>query len=93
MVRRKRWTGSAYPEWWEASEAYRAGPRRELRRGTPLKIRGERGAFRFWDYVKVPEHDGKPVTEWITVTGPYGFRSFRPDRIGRVLRPRNGRQR
>jgi hypothetical protein len=92
MVRRTKWRGPAYPDWWEAYPAYRAG-RREMSRGTPLKITGERGEFRFWDYVKVPEHDGKPEVEWITVTGPYGFRSFRPERIGRVLRTRPGRQR
>lgn len=94
MTRRTRFSGPAHPEWWQVSDTYRHG-RQELTRGRALKIRGVRGAtFKFWDYVVVPPHGDKtePV-EWITVTGETGFRSFRPDRISRVLRPSTEGQR
>lgn len=94
MNRRKRYSGPAHPEWWEVHQTYRRG-RTELTRGRELKIQGVRGqTFRFWDYVVVPPHGDKtePV-EWITVTGETGFRSFRPDRISRVLRQRTEGQR
>jgi hypothetical protein len=89
LTARKANAAPAHPPWWTVSEIYVFG-NRTLTRGTGLKIRGERGAtFRFWDHVTVPEHDGKPETEWITVTGgPLGvsmFRSFRPERITKVL--------
>lgn len=93
MTRRKRYTGPEHPDWWQVSDTYRRGPRQELTRGSQLKIKGVRGeTFRFYNHVVVPPHGDKtePV-EWITVTGETGFRSFRPDRISRVLRQRTGR--
>jgi hypothetical protein len=56
---------------------------RNVSPGTELKIRGERGRFRFIKYVKTPEG-----VEWIDVWGgPKNceqWRSFRPDRVRTV---------
>ena len=55
---------------------------REVRPRTELKIKGERGRFRFVKLVR------KPSTEWIDVwggaTGREQMRSFRVDRVIRV---------
>lgn len=53
--------------------------------GTELKIKGERGRYRFLKHVSRPNG-----IEWVDVIGgPSGaeaFRSFRPDRVGTVHR-------
>jgi hypothetical protein len=57
---------------------------RYVTKGTELKIRGERGRFRFFQYVKTEKG-----VEWIDVLGALkgsasGFRSFAPDRVKTV---------
>lgn len=57
---------------------------RHVTKGTELKIRGERGRFRFVKYVYNPELD----VEWIDVWGGPkkmpAMRSFRLDQVQRV---------
>jgi hypothetical protein len=61
------------------STTWRRG-NRVLRPGVEVSISGERGRFRFREHV-VNTASG---AEWVTVIGPSGFRSFRPERIKRV---------
>jgi len=91
---RQPYTGPGYPAWWAVSQTYEHQGK-TLARGQGLTITGERGGrFTFYEHVVAQPRPGsrkrKPA-EWITVLGgPLGvkqFRSFRPDRIGRVLRP------
>lgn len=79
---------SVTPEDWTVSDSYSAGGK-DIRRGTELAIRGERGGrFRFVEHVR--RSNG---VEWITVIGGARgvsmYRSFRPDRISRVFPPRS----
>jgi hypothetical protein len=88
-------SGPAHPAHWEVSYSYPAG-RQMLEPGRELTITGERGAtFRFVRHVKVPATGRlRKAREWIDVVGgTRGVvmdRAFRPDRIGRVLRPKTG---
>lgn len=94
MTRRKTGYGATpHPPNWHVSESYQHG-RRQLVPGTFLTIKGERGAvFHFVRHVVVePADRRRKRREWIDVIGgPPGahkWRSFRPDKIGRVLRGR-----
>lgn len=84
-------TAPAWPHNWTVSTSYRHGTQ-ELTPGRELTINGERGAtFRFLRHVTVtPEDRRRKAREWIDVIGGSAgvqmYRSFRPDRIARVLR-------
>lgn len=54
---------------------------RHVTPGTELKIKGERGRFRFIRHVARPNG-----SQWVDVIGDCGFRAFRPDRIRTVHR-------
>jgi hypothetical protein len=69
---------------WTRSREYRVNGR-TLVAGTEVKIKGERGRFRFYQYVR-----SSSGSEWLDfVGGPAGhevFRSFSPDRVQTVHR-------
>jgi hypothetical protein len=86
MVRRKRLKASAHPAHWKVSTELRLG-RRVLEPGTRCTVRGERGGvFRFVEHVVNPDNGA----EWVTLLGGRAgvvtYRSFRPERIARVMR-------
>jgi hypothetical protein len=98
LTARRAAARASYPEAWEASDTYQVSPRVQVTRGQPLKIRGERGQFTFWDHVVNPPcGKRRKAIEWVTVCGPHPkvsqFRAFRPDRIGRVYPARPARSR
>ena len=68
---------------WERSDTFIANGR-HIEKGTELSIQGERGRFRFIEYIYNPHID----VEWIDVVserkGIKQVRSFRPERIKRV---------
>lgn len=70
-------------EHWQRHDTYKIHGR-NLERGTELSIQGERGRFKFVQYVYNPELD----VDWIDVIGGKRgvkeFRSFRPERVKRV---------
>lgn len=72
------------PDWIESFELVANG--RHVTPGTELRIRGERGRFRFVKHVSRPERG----IEWIDVWGGprhhEQLRAFRPDRIRTVHR-------
>jgi hypothetical protein len=89
------YTGPGYPAWWTVSQTYEHQGTTVVR-GQELTIRNQRGGrFTFYDHVIAPPRPGsgkrKPA-EWITVLNQSGqagqFRSFRPDQIGRIMRPK-----
>lgn len=85
--------GPAHPDWWQVSDTYTHNGR-PIVRGQGLTITGERGGkFTFYEHVIAPPRPGsrkRKSAEWITVVGGQAgvsqFRSFRPDRIGRVMK-------
>lgn len=93
MTMTKRSRGHAatpHPPNWHVSSSYQHG-RQQLTPGRLLKIRGERGQFRFVRHVVTePTDRRRKRAEWIDVVGGTAgvvmWRSFRPDRISRVLR-------
>lgn len=90
--RRTGYAAQPHPACWQVSASYQHGTRL-VEPGQPLKISGERGQFRFLRHVVVePEDRRRKRREWIDVVGGTPgvtmFRSFRPDRIRRVLRAR-----
>jgi len=68
---------------WERSDTYEANGRKIVK-GTELTIEGERGRFKFMQYVYNPRSD----VAWIDcIGGKRGvkeFRAFRPERIKTV---------
>lgn len=56
--------------------------------GTPVKIKYERGVYKFEKYVI----NSKTRTEWIDVTGPEGYRSFYTEQIKGVVKPKRTRK-
>lgn len=73
---------------WVTSDAYTLPNGRQLAAGATVTIQGERGGrFTFLSHVRRP--DG---AEWLNVIGGASnvkmFRSFRPERISRVLKGR-----
>jgi hypothetical protein len=87
LARKQAYRGQAVPDGWVVSTELRHG-RATLVPGTRLTISGERGAiFRFARHVLTPA--GR---EWIDVVGGTPgvemTRSFRPEKISRVLRAR-----
>lgn len=94
--RRRGYDATPHPDNWHVSASYQHSPRQQLTPGTPVKIRGERGVFTFVRYVVTePADRRRKRAEWIDVIGGTPgvvmYRSFRPDRIGRVLRRRPSR--
>lgn len=92
MIKRQAYTGGAQvPEGWQVSDTFQHGAR-VLTPGTMLTIKGERGArFRFVRFVSAPPAPRRRTRrEWIDVVGGTPGvimdRSFRPDRIARVLK-------
>jgi hypothetical protein len=87
--------GPAYPPWWTVSESY-VHQGKPVAAGQQLTITDERGTvFTFVNHTVAPPRPGsgkRTTLEWITVVGPYGFRSFRPDRISRILPPPRGKK-
>lgn len=68
------------PEGWQVLQRYQAPSGRWLDKGTELKIQGERGRFRFEEYVQNPSG-----AEWIWVRDKdRKCRAFRPERITTV---------
>lgn len=68
----------------DAVTEYRIG-RKTLTPGSIVQIRGARGTFTF---VKATtSHTGEVSLDFVGgVTGHYSFRSFRPDRVKKVLK-------
>lgn len=90
--RRTGYAAQPHPDNWHVSASYQHGSQ-QLTPGRLLKIRGERGQFRFLRHVMAePADHRRKRREWIDVVGGTPgvtmFRSFRPDRIRRVLRAR-----
>ena len=56
--------------------------------GTPLKIKYERGIYKFEKHVV----NSKTKTEWIDVIGPDGYRSFYPERLKGIIKPKRKRK-
>ena len=85
MSRRRR-SRPLPDDWIESREIVVNG--RHVEPGVELKIRGERGRFRFVKHVSRPERG----VEWVDVWGGprhhAQLRSFRPDRIRTVHRIR-----
>jgi hypothetical protein len=78
MSRKKQSTARDLPDTWVVSTAFTANGR-HLTPGIEIKIRGERGRFRFDRHV----HNGN--VEWVDVRDQDGrFRSFRVERIKTV---------
>lgn len=76
-----RYTRATVPAHWTVAEAARLKGR-EVRPGTVLRIRGERGTFRFLRHVTLP--DGR---QWIDVRDASGcWRSFRPEAVRSIPR-------
>jgi hypothetical protein len=68
------------PQGWTILERYQAPSGRWLERGTELKIRGERGRFRFVEYVQ-----NANGAEWLYVRDRnQRYRAFRPERVTTV---------
>lgn len=87
MSRRRKAPIPKPPDWVESFEITANG--RHVVPGTELKIRGERGRFRFLKHVSRPALG----VEWVDVWGGprhhEQLRSFRPDRIRTVHRISN----
>ena len=81
----RRYTRATVPTHWHVAEVARVRGQ-VLTPGRELRVRGERGRFRFVRHVRNVHLD----TEWIDVYGgPAGhetLRSFRPEWVTRVLR-------
>lgn len=79
----------------ERFETYQRG-RTLIERGRELKIKGERGTFRFLCHVVVtPADKRKKQREWIEVIGGTAvggdkWRFFRPQQISKVLPVKGG---
>jgi len=80
------------PAGWQVSDTYQLG-RRELTRepATYVKIRGERGVFRFMEHVSAPPAPRhRTRREWVYVVGGTAGvkmnRYFRPERIARAVK-------
>jgi hypothetical protein len=94
MKRTQPFTGTGHPPWWQVSESYehRGTP---VTRGQRLTLTGGRTVYTFVNHTVAPPRPGsgkRKTAEWITVLGPAGYRSVRPDQIGRVLPPRRARR-
>jgi hypothetical protein len=85
MTPRKRGPAMVYPGHWVV-QTETVINNRNVRPGTQLSIRGERGRFRFEKHVL----NLRTGAEWISVIGgPEGApmcRDFRPDRVRKVHR-------
>lgn len=79
-----------HPPWWQVSETWEFNGKPVVR-GQRLTVTGVRGeVFAFINHTVAPPRPGsgkRTTREWVTVLGESGFRSFRPDRIRRVLAP------
>lgn len=64
--------------------AYRLGPRRLLEPGGAVRISGERGTFTF---IKASQSaSGEISLDFVGgLPGHYAFRSFRPERVKKIL--------
>lgn len=90
MKRTQPFTGAGYPSWWQVSESYehRGQP---VARGQQLTLAGGRTVFTFVNHTVAPPRPGsgkRKTAEWVTVLGPAGYRSVRPELIGKVLPPK-----
>lgn len=90
LTKRAAYTGSAVPPGWEVTASWPHG-RAVITPGTVLKIRGERGTFRFVRHVRVtPADRRRSPREWIDVIGGTPgvsmYRAFRPDRVAKILK-------
>ena len=72
---------------WHRETEWRGPTGRILTPGVEFKVKGERGRFRFIEFVRTPKG-----AEWVTCAGGtkkvVTTRSFRPDRVIRVYRDR-----
>lgn len=71
-----------YPPGWIVQNCFKVGPRElTLEPRSYFKVSGEVGTWRFLHYIINTNTDAR----WIDAVNEYGFRSFRPERVTRVV--------
>ena len=83
------YTGLSHPPWWRVTESYEHDGT-PVAKGQQLTLAGGRTVYRFVNYTEAPPRPGsgrRRTAKWVTVLGPAGYRSVRPEQIGKVLPP------